>query len=246
MRVCAAFSACPTCAESVAESGAVTMSPLFHCPTCTAVRRGVVADPARLGAALLGMRRELSREVSAWVRSSVQHDSMTPVRVAPLCVAQILVLVSQEALVPRACGRLLTFAFGAFRKANMLVQRGRASACGVRAAAQLAHVIASWAKVIPLLIADTSRATVLLEVAAQQVWKQHSAVGMDDMLRHTMCALATACARLAAAVRSRDGRASTMTSQTACFLLNGTKKKGESKATDDDGSIIRWCEGEPK
>ena len=185
------FAGCTTCTDAVART-AVMVSPLFRCPVCSKARSVAVGGgAARLGAALAALRRDLRHETALWHAAGGTALATGHSSAAAVCVAQVLVLASREAPTPHMRYCSVGFALGAFRNANALAQRGLASAEGLLTAEHLSNIVVSWAGVLPLLLADPHTVVALLEAAAEQVWQQREAVGVDLALKHVMGALAS-------------------------------------------------------
>jgi hypothetical protein len=185
------FAGCTTCTDAVART-AVMVSPLFRCPVCSKARSVAVGGgAARLGATLAALRRDLRHETALWHAAGGTALATGHSSAAAVCVAQVLVLASREAPTPHMRYCSVGFALGAFRNANALAQRGLASAEGLLTAEHLSNIVVSWAGVLPLLLADPHKVVALLEAAAEQVWQQREAVGVDLALKHVMGALAS-------------------------------------------------------
>ncbi len=187
---------------------AVTVSPLFRCPGCGAVRAEAVrGGEAQLGAALAALRHDLRYETKMWKKASTVEQNVAgqDANIVTVCVAQVLVLASCEASTPRMRNLLMSFALGAFRNASTLVQRECASSVGARAAMQLSETVATWAGALPLLVANPHKVVALLEVTAAQVWEQREAVGANVALRRVMGVLASVFQSLAGVLDASSG-----------------------------------------
>ena len=252
----ATLSDCPTCTSALLYGSSVTISPLFRCTGCSAALSTNILD-AGLGAVLAALRRDLRPNTATWEATTL-FAGTKPIQgelrycgVVAVCVAQVLVLASKN--VPSASKvplapltmlsreRMVDFAIGAFRNANMLVQRGRASPVGVRAVTLLAEVFSSWASVLPLLVVDhPGRVIVLLEAAARQIWQQLSAVGVDAAMRRVIGALVSVYTGLAMILSNNDGCCVNLSAYSSCSALKRLLKwqKEEHEAEEDNAVAL--------
>lgn len=215
------FTSCSSCMRSMNninnEAGNVahnmTISPLFHCAHCSNARSKAL-QCGHIDAMLSNLRRDLLPETRRWVqgnrreiRESTEGLSLS---FATIVIAQILVLASKEASLPRVTERLVDFAFGAFRHSHTLVHDGKASVSGIRACTVLAGAIASWICILPLVVANVSKIKLLVERAAKQALEQKIKTSVDNELGSVIMSLLSSHANIAYVSTNKDANSSSM------------------------------------